>query len=107
MAMEFNQREWLNLSMGEYISKFCPLTVPGLIEDFRSMRVKLLWTVHCRSDISWTIAKLNQITEKDFDQYSDVQLTRRNCKALAETFYSISIPENGSQNASFTNICRV
>ena len=63
--------------MREYILKLCTLSVSSWFEDFKSMRSKFLWTVSCRPDVSRTIARLTQITEKDFDRNLDLKLTNR------------------------------
>ena len=79
MGMEFSQREGqgFNVHIGEYISELRPLPKPCSFEKFRSMRSKLLWTVNFRPDVACAIAKLSQITEKDFDRDYDVKLTNK------------------------------
>ena len=82
--MKFNEREGqgLNLKAQGYLSKLQILPIRSSFEQFRSMRLELLWTVNLSSDIACAIAKITQITVNGCDLGSDAKLANQVVKHL-------------------------
>lgn len=78
--------ELRKLSQAHYISRLSSLSIGADFETFRSLRAKLMWTVHTRPDIACAAAFASQITPDTFGSESAALLNRvvRYLKRTAE-----------------------